>query len=152
MTEENDDVGVDVSIDDNVLSFGQSMRHDLVVNMTTDSGGKKRLPHDPESVNAIRGLLKDSDSSVFTKRRVMTEEASAENDKRAADILERVLDGAHRSTRDATEYVSGRDGPNMDASRLPKFDIEAGAVSDVGDVVDLDDIIKKGRQVRKGEV
>jgi len=130
MTDENTQMN-----DEDYLEFGQRLRHDIVTNLTTDSSGLKRLPIDTETLTVIKGMLKDSDSSVFTKRRVMVDEASVENDKRAADIVEATLNRLTRHKRDPEKLVGS--GPVIDENLLPKFDIESGATSEVGDSVDF---------------
>lgn len=136
--------------DEEYLDFNQRLRHDVVVHLTTSEAGDKRIPGDNESLNVLKGFLKDSDSSVFNKRRVMVEEAGVENDKRAADIIESALGQLSRNGRDG-EVDNRATGPVVDESQLPKFDITEGAMSQVGDAVDLDQVQRDGRRIRKGE-
>lgn len=137
--------------DEDYLDFNQKLRHDVVVHITTNEEGAKRIPSDSESLNVLKGFLKDSDSSVFGKRRVMVEEAGVENDKRAADIIESALGQLSRNGRDG-DIDARSTGPVIDESQLPKFDITDGALTQVGDAVDLDQVQRDGRRVRKGEV
>lgn len=142
-----------LSPDEERLDFNQQLRHDLVVNLTTTSSGDKYLPTDAETVNTIKGLLKDSDSSVFTKRRVMVEEAGAETDRMAAELLDKVMENIPRAKRDgATGTVKRTNHDKFDESQLPSFDIEEGSLTPVGDDVDLDAINKMGREIKKGQV
>lgn len=137
--------------DEDYLEFNQKLRHDVVVHLTTKEDGTASLPSDNESLNTLKGFLKDSDSSVFGKRRVMVEEAGVENDKRAADIIESALGQLSRNGRDGVTDQR-QSGPVIDESQLPNFEITEGALTQVGDAVDLDQVQREGRRVRKGEV
>lgn len=142
MSEEN------VNPDDARLEWAQELRHDLVVNLTTDQAGSRSLPRDSETLNTIKGLLKDSDGSIFTKRRLSNDEASLENDKLAASLLEKVADKLSFNPRDGSidaELV----GPDL-SGELPEFDIPETMTSQLGDQVDLDAINREGRRIRKG--
>lgn len=136
--------------DEDYLDHNQRLRHDIVVHLTTSESGDKRIPGDNETLNTLKGFLKDSDSSVFNKRRVMVEEAGVENDKRAADIIESALGQLTRNGRDG-DVDARSTGPVIDESQLPNFDITEGAMSQVGDAVDLDQVQRDGRRIRKGE-
>lgn len=135
--------------DEDYLQAGMELRHDIVSELTTNSDGVRNIPKDNETLNVIRGMLKDQDSSVYTKRRVMTEEVGVENDKRAADLIELALGRVGKSTRDGAIDNNAK-GPKIDESQLPVFEITNGATSHVGDEVDLDEIQRDGRRIRKG--
>lgn len=149
-------MGDETSKDDTAIEFAMALRHDLVVSLTTDTEGARRLPVDIDSIYAIKALLKDNDSSVISRKRLSTDDATATNNKMAASILERVVANMTIPARDggaATVTSNSRThGDKFSPSNLPDFDITAGALSSVGDSVDLDAINAAGRAIKKGTV
>lgn len=137
---------IDRPSDDDVIDFNIKLRHDVAVELTTDSDGKQRIPKDTETLNALRGFLKDNDSSVFTKRRLNVDEVNAENDARAAELLETMIGKAGLKR---PEEATGR-GPDLDRAKLPEFDITEEVTSSVGNDVDLDQIEADARAKLKG--
>lgn len=139
--------GRDVDPDQKRLEENQAIRHDIITHLITDSSGNKSIPIDSDTLNVVKGLLKDSDSSVFTKKRLSVDEVGAENDRRAAELLDQVLNRVPRIDRNAASVGSG---PNLSRGQLPTFSLTEGETSQVGDVVDLDEILAHGRKVMKG--
>lgn len=146
----SDDDLTDRITDDQHLDNNIVLRHDIVKALITDSDGKQNLRLDKDTVLSVRGLLKDNDSSIYTKRRLNVDELGAENNKRAAELIENILKERTTGTRDNTSKMT-RNGPVVDASKMPKFEITPGALSNVGNTVDLTAIQAEGRSVRKGQ-
>lgn len=142
-----------VSADDQRLEMAQMMRHDLVTHLTTNEAGKRQLPHDPETVNSIKGLLKDMDSSVYTKRRLTVEETAVENDKKAAELLSTISKqiGGPKRLDDVIEGEFEAIGPNLDDIDLPEFDIPETALAVECAEINVEDIITSERRKRKGD-
>lgn len=140
-----------VNVDDTRLELAQVMRHDLVTHLTTNEAGKRSLPHDPETVNALKGLLKDMDSSIFTKRRLTVEATAVENDKLAAELLSTIskkIGGPQRFD----DVIEGEvvSGPNLDNLQLPVFDIPPEALEVECQDINVEAIISSERRKRKG--
>lgn len=139
------------SNDDDLLDFNMRLRHDVALDLTTNSDGKRAIPKDNETLNTLRGFLKDNDSSVFTKRRLNVDEIDAENDARAADLLETMMSKATGiGKRDNQGEATGK-GPDLGRAKLPEFDITDDVTSAVGNEVDLDEITSVARSQLKGE-
>lgn len=138
--------------DEQYLDMAQALRHDLVNNLITDESGKRALPSDSDTVNSIKGLLKDMDSSVFTKKRLTVEETAAENDKRAAELLSKVAAkiGGPRRIDDPIEGEVVH-LPNVDDLQLPEFDIPVEALETECKEINVEEIVEKERIRRKGE-
>lgn len=133
--------------DDARLEENQKLRHDVIKHLLTDGNGKRAIPNDADALQLVKGLLKDSDSSVFTKKRLTVDSANAENDRLAAELLDNMINRAKRTRRD--DFVSGK-GPDLNAGKLPDFSLTEGEISQVGDTVDLDQIMATGRATLKG--
>ena len=141
-----------VTVDDTRLELAQVMRHDLVTHLTTNELGKRSLPHDPESVNALKGLLKDMDSSIFTKRRLTVESTAVENDKIAAELLSSIskkIGGPQR----INDIIEGEvvTGPNLDNLILPEFDIPPESLEVDCKEINVEQILETERRKRKGD-
>lgn len=136
-----------VNQDEVRLSDNQTIRHDIINHLITDTDGVRRIPDDLDALNVVKGLLKDSDSSVFTKKRLSVDEVGAENDRRAAELLEQVMNRVPRTDRRA---ASTGKGPDLNRGDLPSFSLTEGETSQVGDVVDLDQITAESRRILKG--
>lgn len=133
--------------DDDRLLQNQTLRHDIINHLISDKDGKRNIPDDLDALTLVKSLLKDSDSSVFTKKRLTVDEIGAENDRRAAELLDQVLNRAPRIDRNAERSVRG---PDISRGQLPDFNLTQGETSQVGDVVDLDQIVAEGRAKLKG--
>lgn len=143
-----------VSRDDLRLEMAQELRHDLVNNLITNEAGVRKLPHDAETVNSIKGLLKDMDSSTFTKRRLTVEETAAENDKKAAELLSVIskkIGGPQRLEDLPIEGDFKVVGPDLDNLELPDFDIPDTALEVECAEINVEAIIDTERRKRKGE-
>ena len=136
-----------VNPDDERLLQNQALRHDIITHLISDKDGKRHIPDDLDALTLVKSLLKDSDASVFTKKRLTVDEAGVENDRRAAELLEQVMSRAPRIDRNAER---SRRGPDISRGELPNFSLTNGETSQVGDVVDLDRIVADGRATLKG--
>ena len=133
---------------DERLEFSQSVRHDVVNCLITDSEGKRRIDYDKDRLYLLSEFLKGSEKVELTKKRMDVDTAISENDRKAAEILESVI--ARSTGVDRTQPAPRRELV-PDASKLPKFELTAGETSSVGDVVDLEAITQEGRRHFKGE-
>ncbi len=143
------DVEKPISIDDERLEHAQSVRHDIVNTLIHDADGNRAIPQDDKMLNVIRGVLKDSDSAIFTKRRLTVEETSAAADKLAAETLSKMFDknvpmrqGSGGTAR-ATARAVGKD--------LPSFSVSEHISEPLGTPVDLEQVTRLGRATFKGE-
>lgn len=133
------------------IEYAQRTRHDIIRMFTHDSDGNKTNIISNEQGGLVRGLLKDMDSSIYTNRRLTVDEVSAEADKKVADMAERLMDKIKPMGRDKGGFEEQGDGtPEIDRSKLPKFELTEGEVEPVGNDVDLDEIARVGRAMFKG--
>lgn len=133
---------------DERIEFTQRMRHDVLVNLTTAEDGKVCIPTDKDSLYLIRDFLGDTSKIELNKKRFDLDTVIAENDAKAAELLETVVGQFSSPTRQGTKTGTI---PKPDASQIPNFEITAGEVSDVGDTVDIDRINDAGRLQFKGQ-
>lgn len=143
------DVVKPISIDDERLEHAQSVRHDIVNTLITDNNGNRVIPQDDKMLNVIRGVLKDSDSAIFTKRRLTVEETSAAADKLAAETLSRMFDKDVPMRQGGTTTKVAARAVGKD---LPSFQVGEHVAEPLGTPVDLGDIKRQGRAAFKGEV
>ncbi len=141
-----------ISMDDVRIEEAQVIRHDLVANLLTDSNGVRQLPTDGDTIDSIRQLLKDSDSSVFTKKRLTVEESAAENDKIAAEILS-VISKQIGAPKRINDPIEGEciNAPVGSELVIPDFDITDASLQLITKDINVDDIISVERRKRKGD-
>lgn len=136
--------------DDERLEYVQLKRHDVINGLTTSEDGSKVLCVDKDQAQILRGMLKDMDSSIYTKRRLTVDEVGAENDKRMAELADMFMSKVKFIGRDKTGLEQVSAGPVIDESKLPKYDHTKGEIEPVGNQVDLDEIAREGRRIFKG--
>ena len=132
---------------DERIEFTQRMRHDVIVNLTTTEDGKQCIPMDKDSLYLIRDFLGDTTKIELNKKRFDLDTAIAENDAKAAELLETVVSQFSSPTRSG---VKTGNVPKPDLSQIPAFEITTGETSEVGDTVDIDSINDAGRAHFKG--
>ncbi len=137
-----------ISVDDERLEHAQSVRHDIVNTLITDTQGQRVIPHDEKMLQVIRGVLKDSDSAIFTKRRLTVEETSAATDRMAAEAISKMFE----KNQPARQFIGGGSGPRGIGKELPTYELDSNIAEPLGKPVDLDQIQKLGRATFKGEV
>lgn len=135
---------------DERLELNQIIRHDLITAQITDSSGAKRIPTDKDSVYMLVALLKDSDKSEHTKKKLVIDTANAETDRIAAQTLERIM-ARQSPTRHNGEAPSGNgEGPKAVGDKLPTYAIPESIYEEVGTQVDINAIQAEGRAHFKG--
>ena len=132
---------------DERIEFTQRMRHDVIMNLTTDESGKQCIPMDKDSLYLIRDFLGDTTKIELNKKRFDLDTVIAENDAKAAELLETVVSQFSSPTRGGMKTGTV---PKPDLSMLPNFEVSDGERSDVGDTVDIDQINDTGRSHFKG--
>lgn len=138
---------------DERLELNQIIRHDLIVAQITDSGGAKRIPTDKDSVYMLATLLKDSDKSEQTKKKLVVASVSAEADLLAAQTLDRIMSRQSPTRHGAVdgEVVRESSGPKAVGNELPTYAIPKSIYEEVGTQVDINAITAEGRAHFKGE-
>lgn len=137
---------------DQRLELNQIIRHDLITAQITDSAGVKRIPTDKDSVYMLVALLKDSDKSEQTKKKMVIDTANAETDRIAAQTLDRIM-----SRQTPTRHISIEGEvrevvpPKAVGDALPTYSIPISIYEDVGTQVDINAIQAEGRAYFKGE-
>lgn len=128
-----------------VLNYAQSNRHQLVEIMKVHAGGG-----DTKTINAIRGLLKDMDSSIFTGRRIQVEgkeaDTNAELARQAATLLDDAGVGVRRHDGDANDQTA----PDFDVSGMPVIALDPTVTSNSDGIVDIDAIVNVGLAKTRG--
>lgn len=141
-----------VPVDDQRLERAQVLRHDLVAVLLYNEDGTIKTDIDLEKVNVCKGLMKDSDSSIYTKRRVMTEEKSVEVDRQAAEILRRMDFAPPKRKDEKMQLTKDYKGPEIDESLLPDDEMPEGITKSLGgETIDMDEIMSRGRSIRLQE-
>lgn len=139
------------SIDDIRLENSQVVRHDIINELTTDSEGKRRIPTDKDSVYMILAAAKDSDSSIYKKKRLTVDAVSAEADRMAAETLAKMF-GADVAKRQPSGNAPGaQSAPRAIGQQLPNFDVPNTVADPVGSQVDINVIKTEGRRVFKNQ-
>lgn len=148
----------DVMSEDDMLIWAQQVRIKAVSEVTTDSNGKFTIPIDKEDKNFLAKMLKDSDASVFGKRRTEVDQQNANTNAMAAEVIAKIEDNCVGVLRDGRTYdgeveeVHSKRHLDIDPNRLPDVEIKPGEISGVGsEVVDLDSIREEQRKELKGE-
>lgn len=137
---------------DERLELNQIIRHDLIVAQITDSAGEKRIPTDKDSVYMLVALLKDSDKSEQTKKKMVIDTVNAETDRLAAQTLDRVLSRQSPTRHGAVEGdVRDVTPPKAVGDSLPTYSIPKSIYEEVGTQVDINAIQAEGRAHFKGE-
>lgn len=135
--------------DEERLEFAMRVRHDVIRIFTHNSDGSKVESMGEKEATAVKGLLKDIDGSIYTKKRLSVDEATAESDMAIAEAAERILERLPMVTRDKGDLPEVV--PEVSAKDLPDFDITEEMVSDVGSDFDFDQLMEEQRKKAKGE-
>lgn len=139
--------------DDERVEYVQRRRHDILSMFLLEADGTKAKNIGVEASQIVRGMLKDMDSSIFTKRRLAVDEVSNENDKRIADMADELMGRVKFMGRDKANFIpTSSNRPVLEVGQLPVFNLTPGEIEPVGNEVDLDAITRKGREIFKGEV
>lgn len=138
---------------DDRLELNQIIRHDLIVAQITDSAGVKRIPTDKDSVYMLATLLKDSDKSEHTKKKLVVASVSAEADLLAAQTLDRIMSRQSPTRHGNHDGDTPRDvtPPKAVGKELPTYTIPKSIYEEVGTQVDINAITADGRAHFKGE-
>lgn len=140
-----------VSIDDERLESAQIVRHDIINALTKDASGNRVIPTDKDSVYMILAAAKDSDSSIFKKKRLDVDAADSETNRLAAETLNRMF-GADGARRVPTGSGPGTPvAPRAIGQQLQQFDVPATVADPVGSQVDINEIKSEGRRVFKNQ-
>lgn len=153
MTEQttSPDSKVQESIDDIRLENAQVVRHDIINALITDSSGKRVIPTDKDSVYMILAAAKDSDSSIYKKKRLNVDEVSAEADRMAAETLSKMF-GSDGAKRQPSANAPGTPAaPRAIGQQLPNFDVPSTVADPLGSQVDINEIKTEGRRVFKNQ-
>lgn len=146
-----DEKSFKVMNDDERIEHIQRNRHDIINMFMTSETGERVQYLDKDSGSLVRGLLKDMDSSIFTKRRLTVDEVAAENDKRVAEMAEQLMGRIKPIGRDKSNYeATSQSGPKIDETKLQHYSHTDGEIEPVGNQVDLDEIAREGRRIFKG--
>lgn len=70
---------------DDVFENSQQVRMELVNSVLDNNGGQ--APKNPETLNALRGLLSDMEKSVSVKKRLQMEEKASDSDNKLIDAI-----------------------------------------------------------------
>lgn len=132
---------------DERIELTQRLRHDVITKLTTDEAGAVAIPMDKDSLYLIRDFLGDTTKIELNKKRFDLDTMVAENDAKAAELLETVVSQFTSPTRGGQRTGSV---PKPDLSMMPSFEVSDGEKSDVGDTVDIDQINDTGRTHFKG--
>lgn len=139
------------SIDDIRLENAQVVRHDIINALTSDESGKKYIPTDKDSVYMILAAAKDSDSSIYKKKRLTVDAVSAEADRMAAETISKMF-GADGAKRQPSGNAPGAPAaPRAIGQQLPKFDVPTTVADPLGSQVDINIIKTEGRRVFKNQ-
>lgn len=140
------------NVDDQRLEDAQIVRHDIVNALMTDGKGSRVAPTDKDSVYMILTALKDSDGSIYKKKRLVVDEVNAESDRVAAETLTRMFGSDVAKRQPAGGGHGAPIAPRAIGEKLPDFQIQATVSEPVGTPVDLGAIRTEGRRIFKGEV
>lgn len=132
---------------DERIELTQRMRHDVITKLTTDEAGAVSIPMDKDSLYLIRDFLGDTTKIELNKKRFDLDTMVAENDAKAAELLETVMGQFTSPTRGAVRTGAV---PKPDLAMMPSFEVSEGEKSEVGDTVDIDQINDTGRTYFKG--
>lgn len=139
------------SIDDIRLENSQVVRHDIINALTTDTSGNRVIPTDKDSVYMILAAAKDSDSSIYKKKRLTVDAVSAEADRMAAETLSKMF-GADGAKRQPSGNAPGTpSAPRAIGQQLPTFDVPSTVADPLGSQVDINEIKTEGRRVFKNQ-
>lgn len=128
-----------------VLEYAQRNRHELIELLKT-------FAHtgDTKTINVIRGLLKDMDSSVYTNRRIQVEskdaDTNAELARQAALLLDQAGIGVRRHDGEDSDYA-----PDFDVSAMPVINLDPSVTSNSDGIVDIDAIVAEGLKKTRGD-
>lgn len=141
----------EISVDDRRLESAQAVRHDIVNALTTDQAGNKAIPTDKDSVYMILTALKDSDSSIYKKKRLVVDEVNAESDRMAAETMNKMF-GADVARRQPAGSAPGAPvAPRAVGEQLPDFNVAQTVTEPLGTPVDINSIKSEGRRIFKGQ-
>jgi hypothetical protein len=136
---------LDLKDEQAVLDYAQRNRHELIELLKTFAHNG-----DTKTINVIRGLLKDMDSSVYTNRRIQVEskdaDTNAELARQAALLLDNAGVGVRRHDGEQSDYA-----PSFDVSAMPEMSIDPTVVSSSDGVVDIDAIVAEGLRKTRGD-
>lgn len=144
--------------DDGLLDYTNNIRMNLANSMM--SGENKVSTDDSKGMRTLLTLLKDADSQVISKKRITASEKSAEGFADLATALDSYL---KRQTSETGKKFQRHDGdediidgeivgaPNASSLNIPKREFIEGQLAPSGAEVDIEDIMRRGREAQRAD-
>lgn len=142
--------------DDALLGYTNRIRMNLVNEMMT--GESKVSVSDNKSMRTLLTTLKDADSQVIAKKRIAAAEKTADGFADIATALDGYMKRVAAETGTKFQRHDGDDvegdaevgAPNAASLNIPKREFIEGQLDPSGAEIDIDDIMRKGREAQRG--
>ncbi len=144
--------------DDTLLDYTNNIRMNLANQMMT--GEDKVSVDDSKGMRTLLTLLKDADSQVISKKRISAAEKSAEGFADLATALDGYLKKQATVTGNKFKRHDGDEdiiegeiigAPNVASLNIPKKEFIKGQLAPSGAEVDIEDIMRRGREAQRAD-